>query len=488
MIRYVFLFLILYGPAWGTETEMGNFAQVTASNHLLFSNSKDPSDKEAQPSGHLMHEATVGAHYGTLHTDIQFANRFFVSNPEGPDNPFVLEKKRLELEWKNWELKLGDSHEQLGKGIALSLYRDPAFGIDNTLEGASIKFQSSGLRTKFFLGRINALHAPVAINPQSNPVEGRNVWLAGASAHVNAGAQIEAGPHYLAALSQPSGTTRYDKSWHTVGATFSKSELWQNFDLYLESNVLFWQHSTIGVAEMQPVGTGSYGSLSWVSAPWKVKLESKNYRQYTFEFQKPPTLEEEIVLSSNTIDVFASRLSIERTLGRASVQASYLQGYDRFLDTSIHHGVLGSKFAGPLGLQNEVRGGYRTLPGHNNLIHAALKTKLKTFKAQSIEFGVRSQHQVENLDLSPATEDRHRLELTYVFSKSLNLQLGYEYIPTNGEAAGRHFANLGGSYQIAKLSTRAFVGQTGGGTECSAGVCRRVQPYSGFMLETYYTF
>ena len=127
------------------------------------------------------------------------------------------------------------------------------------------------------------------------------------------------------------------------------------------------------------------------------------------------------------------------------------------------------------------------MPAKNNLAHISSKLSFPTFRRQSIEVVALKQFQRKDFVLG-TSEDRSLLELTYTFSDALNSTVGYEYIPTNSDSVGKHFANVGAGLKQGALSSRCFLGQTSGGTRCSGGVCRVVPPYTGAMLETTYTF
>src|SRR5260221_591535 len=113
------------------ETGAGD-VRITATDHVIFSNSKDPSDTVAPTTNLFMNEALVRGEVGPYSLDIDFTNRFTTNGPQTVNKPFVLEKKTLAADWTDWQIKIGDSHHELGRGIALALYRDNVFGVDNT--------------------------------------------------------------------------------------------------------------------------------------------------------------------------------------------------------------------------------------------------------------------------------------------------------------------------------------------------------------------
>ena len=165
-VKYVLLgaFTVCFG-VWGAliEATTAGELNVTAENHALFSSEKDTDNMSAPSDNRFRHEATVRAQVRQYSADVQFANDLALdpASPRTP-RPFVLEKKTIAADFENWEVMLGDSHQELGRGIALALYQDEVFGINHTLEGGSVRFFPDGGELSFFGGRINTLRAPVA--------------------------------------------------------------------------------------------------------------------------------------------------------------------------------------------------------------------------------------------------------------------------------------------------------------------------------------
>jgi len=462
-----------------------NAAEVAFSyrNHAIFSNAHEDGDPSEPSTSLLMHENSLQTEYSNYRLGIDFANRL-TPDGDGNLNRLTLEKKMAMATFGNWEFVAGDSHQELGRGIALSLYRDPVFGLDNTLEGASVRYQPEGATAGLFVGRVNALRVPVAINPATTSLVDNEFLLLGTYANGLVAPDTRIGGHYVLGANRPLDSNGFNKNYHTLGASFQQDNIADEWDLYAESNILVTRN--LESASEVPNGFGSYGSVSWAPMPWKAKVEIKDYRDYAFEFRRPPTLEEDIIESINTSSVTAGRLSVEHRQmeTKMTLTGSYLLGRDRLVGADIHHGVVGSRFIGPLGLEMEVRGGYRTMPGKSDLSHASVKTKAKTFRGQAAEVTYRKQYEHINLDSLPTVKDRNLFDFTYTFSELFNVSVGYEYFPRASETAGNHFFNGGGSLRLGSLTTRAFVGKTNGGTICSGGVCRQVPPYTGAYLET----
>ncbi len=472
-------------------SETPSVFRFSSTDHMILSNAKDPDDAASSPTDVLMHENTLRGDFSDYSLGVNFSNRWTTDGPRDSVRAFVLEKKVVTGEWESWRVDVGDSHQELGRGIALSLYRDPVFGIDNTVEGGSVRYHPSGLDVNGFVGRVNALKAPVAINPVANPIDGRQVLIAGASVKGRVTSDTQVGAHYVFTSQMPLDWRLFDKKqWHTGGATLGVDNVLEGVDLYLESNLLVTSLPDAPATSL-PNGYGSYGSLTWSPHPWKARIEVKDYRDYFYDFRRPPTLEEDIVLAINTQNVSAGKLYVEHQFqdSKTTVYGSYLIGDERVDHATLHHGVLGTKFAGPGRSAFEVKSGYRTEPGKMYLAHGAVKSKLHTFKGQAVELEVRKQYTKSDSDSALVkSEDRNSVFFTYTFSEMFNAGLGYEYIPTNPDSAGKNFFNVGGTYKWGQLTAKAFIGETSGGVLCSGGVCRQVPPYTGAMVETTYVF
>ncbi len=476
--------LILFTAAAGFSDE----ARISATSHSIFSNTQDIEDTSSPRNTEFMHEAQVRADWRRYSFGIEFANTIVTDQSPIISQPMVLEKGFAIADWDDFKITLGDSYQEFGKGIALSLNRNSVFGTDNTLQGGSFEYRPKSFGVSLFGGRVSAVKAPVSLYPTPTSLIRNELLLAGAQVYVKPVSDTKISGHTFTAINRPLNSTRFDKGWNTVGASLSRDGLFDAVDLYAESNVLmpFTMHGPDGER-----GYGHYASISWVPLDWRLQVEGKDYRQETFEFRRPPTLEEDIVENPNITNVSAGRASAEYKIDPArawSVFSSYLYGDDRDVHSPVHHVVVGTKFLGPAMSRIELKTGYRTFPGRDNLGHASIKGKIPTFTGQTAEVGFRKYSAMTNLHFAPAKEDRNNVDVSYVFGEAFSLGLNYEFVPTNQEASGRHFINATTQVRVADLSTKIMAGKTSGGTMCSAGVCQRVPPFSGVMLETTYRF
>ncbi len=463
--------------------------RIGAAGHAMLLNSTNSDDPSAKPEYNLLHESKITAELNDFQADLVLTNRWNPNGNQAQNSYVTLEKKTLTYGWSTGRIVLGDSYQELGKGIALSLFRDPNFGLDTTLEGISIKQTLTPVTLTTFAGRVNAMKNPVALNPLENPVAGREVFLASQAIATKVTSDIEVGGHYLFTTQRPAEAPTFDKNWHTLGVNFAVNGIADTIDVYGETNALVTDGLGANAKNAYPTGFGSFVSIGWADAGWRVKAEGKDYRQYYYDLRRPPALEDDIVATLNTQDVTAGRLTVERQLApKTSVYSSFLYGSDRNYRAELRHGIVGGKFIGPLSSAIELKAGYRWMPGNQNMSHASGKLKLPTFKGESLELEYRKQIENKELKTYRVIDDRNQTYLTYNFSEQFNAGLGFEFVPTNPEPVQANFYNAQATFKSGPYQAKVFAGQTSGGTLCSGGVCRLVPPFSGAYLEGVYTF
>lgn len=476
------------------KVESDTHSRIAVTDHLIFSNSKDPQDPDSLATNLFMHEDTVRGEYGSLGADVNFTNRYATSGETGQNKIFTLEKKTLSFTKDTWDLKLGDSNQEFGKGIALSLYNNSVFGVNNTLEGIAASVHPDTFKLNLMAGRVNQLRAPVAINPEPNQLlaQDKNVYLAAASVGGNLGAGTKLSGHYVGTMDENNTTKVIGSNTHTAGVVLEKEGILEDVDFYSESSAFFTTKRLNGEEVTQPTGYGSYGALVWSPLPWKAKLEFKDYRNLEREWVRVPTLEDELIVSLHNKNVSAFRAYGERKIGesRATVYSSYLIGQDREDNAVINHPIIGTKIPLPNHAEVESKVGYRWEPNRNFFIHAGGKGKIRTGKGQYAELDIRKQFGRSGLEKGLLYDelDKYVAQFTYTFSENFNATIGYEYVPTNEYAQGQHFPSLGASYKTGAVVARGFVGQTSGGPQCSGGMCRNVPAFTGAMAETTISF
>lgn len=479
---FAILFLLSLEGAHGESLELPiSSINWQIRNHTLFS-STDNLDEPGTSPRLLRSETQLGMERGLFSAGVTLSNRLAVGESDNQDVPIYLEKKHLTFENDRWQWILGDSHQELGRGVALTLFRDETLGIDNTLEGISGKVvPEEGSEIRAFGGRVRSWRSPVALVPFPDPLVDREVWLAGAGLKTRF-EETTLGAHYLLTLNRPLGQD-LDKRWHTIGALIGQ-QLGPHLDIYMETNVMVREDLAFGTPNT--TASASYGTLVFGAGSWKGKAEFREYRGFAYDFQRPPTMEEDIVSTLNFSDVTAAKFTVERRLGvYNSIRASLLMGNDHTVDTTFRHAVAAAKWkAGPVAVDSRL--GYRWFDGQSQIAHGDIKAKIPTVTGQSVELGYRKLYSRTGLNLIPTTDDRNFFDLAYTFSSHWSLTVGAEYVSSSSTT--KTFANAGLMAKYDAFSSRAFLGSTSGGPQCSGGICRMVPAYSGVMLEGSYAF
>ncbi len=457
---------------------------IGVSNHSLLTSTNLNQEDGASPQL-LRSETALRAEYGKFTFGTSFSNRVSLTQTDGLNSPIALEKKSITFESDEWKVVAGDSHQEIGRGIALSLFRDDTFGIDNTLEGLSVKFTPENWEAFAFGGRVHSFLNPVALLPMTNPLIARQVFLFGGGLKRKFG-KAAVGMHYLQSLNQPAGGD-INLRRQTVGAVVSADQFAPDWDFYAESNLM--QGRRLGIIERDlPEGYGSYASLVYAPSSWKWKLDFKDYRDFGYDFHRPPTMEEDIVTVLNFSDVTTARFTAERRIGaHHSIRAAVMAGEDRTYNGQLYQGVVAGKWkAGRVAFESRL--GHRLIHRQNYLTHGDLKAKIPTRAGQTLELGYRKMTGRSGLSSIAQDEDRNFFDLGYTFSAYWSLNAGYEFVPSYPNSVGKHFGNVGLLAKYDAFTGRALVGSTSGGPQCSGGICRLVPAYSGVMVDTTYSF
>ncbi len=475
---------ILAPPVFGEGIELDVPAfGFNISNHTLFTSTQNLESENLSPQ-QIRSETHVRAESGRYSLGVILSNRLAVARNDGADVPVYLEKKYIAFDTDHWQVVAGDSHHEIGRGIALALFRDETFGIDYTVEGGAVKYSTDHVEFKTMGGRVRTLMNPVTLIPFQSPLFNREIWVGSASAKYK-WKETQLGAHYLITQNRPSDIGVFDKRWHTGGLTFTADNFAPGWDAYGETNVMVNERLVAPLDQTLPTAFGSYASVVYSPLPWKLKLEVKDYRDYNYDFHRPPTMEEDIVTSLNFSNVTAARFWVERRLGvYNSLRASLLMGDDRVVKTTVRHAVAAVKWKfGTVSV--EARSGYRWLTNQSDLLHGDIKAKIPTFTGQFVEVGYRKLNGYSGLNFFTTLDDRNFFDLAYTFSSHWSLNFGTEYVPTNPDKV---FFNVGTLVKVDSFTSRAFVGSTSGGPQCSGGICRMVPAYSGLMLEGTYAF
>jgi len=454
------------------EMDAPTSLKIKAFDHLLMSQNDD--SNTSQKENRAMNEIKLLADYGSWAVVAGGTNRYN-SLDRLQNRYFDLEKYSVQWESSQWKAKLGHSYLQLGQGIALSLFRDPVLGVDDTLEGAHASYQVESLKAQLFGGRLSTWKNPVALNPMNDKLEGKQILLGGAQISLS-GESVQPQLYGFVA-EQKSIEGRVETRYASVGNAWEFSEVIPETDIYLESNLL-------SRGEKQPLGIGSYVSIVPTLGSWRLKLEGKDYRNYEFAFRKAPTLEDEVVETLNTQNVSSGRMTVEKLVSETSLTflgTSFALGIDRQQLYQYYHSTLFVKNIDASFMQVDAKAGHRSEGEYGKLWHGNVRLKTKHLGFRSTEFGFNKRSYAYNQVLFPALEDRNSWDVAFAITKEFNLGAGFDWIPSRDDQ--KYFGNLTLEWRAQSWNLKTFLGSTGGGTQCSLGICRQIPAYNGAYLE-----
>lgn len=417
------------------------------------------------------------------------------TNPSGYQNEARLERISLTHAFgEQATVTLGDTHQQLGRGLLLSLRRVDELGSDQALRGGAAAWQGDLFSSTIFAGRTNIANLD---GVTQRYLEDPNDTLAGASATFHLGrADLSFHGLYLAA-STPALPDKFDDD-HTVAG-----------GAYLDLPVASWVtlYAEGAVEQYRLAGKDSPGTAAYASADLDLQLVSLLLEGlYLDQFQiagsydetlqrrntynLPPTLEriDQEVLDNENVRGGRAKISrafldgslvlytsgMFRQYGPASAVVDAIHGYGGFEFT---YGGGASRWYASGGYREEIQDGQTE--AFKTMRHA------ETDWVQAVG-GPWALHVTVN------HEDRSLLERDYIrgttlfgFDRlglgSLMAEVGYD---TFNEKTQQLFLAANVVWEAADWMTlKGVFGSQRGGIKCIGGVCRDFPAFSGARLE-----
>lgn len=416
------------------------------------------------------------------------------SAPAGQRSAYVsevrLERFRLQHEFSEVTLLGGDTHLQLGRGIALSLRKVDELGLDQALRGGHVVWHGETVRLQAFGGITNIANMD---GVTQRHLEDPNDTLAGASATLHAG-PADISVHGLF-LQNRVPTLKMAGDDHTVlGGAYVDLPLSYRLSLYAEG----------AVQQYRLAGTNHNGTAAYASADMDLGIVSllveglylSDFRvagsfdevlQQPNFYNQPPTLEryDQEVLDNQNVRGARAKISrplldgrlvlyvngMFRQFGPAEAAVDALHGYGGF---ELTYGSSSRWFASA-GYREETQEG-RTL---KTMVHAESDWVQELGKGYSLHLTVN--HEARTLD------DRPYIRGTTLFGMEKNrlgalmLEVGYD--TQNPNQRQFFLAGIFAWHTYDWLTARAVVGSQRGGLKCIGGVCRDFPAFTGARLE-----
>ncbi len=444
----------------------------------------------------------------------------------------------------------GDFYVNFGRGMALSLIKQPDIGVHNTLRGGRLEYRIPRRFKGIVVGGV---------------VNGRNIdgltkqiheddplaRIAGARFEFEVGDSATVGAHGV--LMRPRFTDENqiadDRLWVdqspgvSVSSAGATGELnLEKLHIYVEGNAQV--HDDYRPPEGKDIegepGYAAYGEISYDLSPFNLKLEGIYYHRWLMEGQKrgsaPQAQFLTLAMAYHHLVTLETKWMVIKSLGNAKggklsgdvyikdtntqlTLSNALIKYEGGLkpngawtdhgDTLIIHPILRAhQIFGDTGLQVILDGGYRyeiETAGEERtgqLWHITADFTAAISGPHSIE--IKSEIRRHELEI---TEDNdYWITLTtvgYELSGLFGLSISHEFSDQLGGIIGKigdwelpwpkqHYFFLMGSFHTPKpleaLSFRMFAGAQRGGFKCIGGVCRVYPDTVGAWVEAVYRF
>jgi hypothetical protein len=401
-----------------------------------------------------------------------------------------LERFRLQHEFEEVTLLGGDTHLQLGRGIALSLRKVDELGLDQTLRGGSVLWNGDVVRLQAFAGVTNIANMD---GVTQRHLEDPNDTLAGGSATFHLGpADVSVHGLYLQPRVPVLEGTGND--FTTLGGAYVDLPLSHRLSLYVEGALQRYR-----IVGLDHDGTAAYASADMdleivsllveglyldgfrVAGTYDETLQQPNF------YNQPPTLErfdQEVLDNQN---VRGGRVKISRPLldGRLVL---YTNGMFRRFGTDeaavdALHGYAGFELTYGSSSRWFASAGYReeTQDGHTlkTMVHGESDWVQELGKGYSFQLTVG--HESRTIDDRPYVRGTTLVGLDKTRLGALMFEVGYDTLNPNQRQF--FFAGILAWHTYEWLTARAIVGSQRGGLKCIGGVCRDFPAFSGGRLE-----
>lgn len=390
-------------------------------------------------------------------------------------------------------LSLGDSHLQLGRGIALSLRRVDELGSDQALRGGGIGWQGDLFSARAFAGRTNISNLD---SVTQRFMEDPDDVLAGASATMHLG-RADVSVHGLMLRARVPVSPEVDDDGTNLGGAYLDVPVTDWLSLYVEG----------AVEQYRIVRTDTRGYAGYAAADIDLQVVSLLVEGlYLDQFQvmgstdellkrrtvynQPPTLERIDQEVLNNEDVRGGRVKVSRAFLDGSL-VLYTSGMLRQFGrgnstTNAIHGYGGFEYTYGGGRSRwYASGGYRQEAFADDGRVEKSMEHAETDWVQSIggpwAFHLTVGHEQRKQDTGPYMRGTTLIGFDRAGWGSLLAEVGYD---TQNEETQQAFLAGIVAWTAADWATvKAVVGSQRGGIKCIGGVCRDFPAFSGARLE-----
>lgn len=442
----------------------------------------------------------LDGHMGSTSAHLQLDGVYFTESPDlafvGPSRPSAyvselrLERIRLQHDLGQVSLLAGDSHMQLGRGIALSLRKVDELGLDQTVQGGSVLWEGDLASMQAFAGRTNIANLDGVTQKH---LEDPSDILAGGRSTFHFG-PADVSVHGLYLQPRVPAAKGVGNDFTTVGGAYVDLPLSYRLSLYAEGNVQRYR-----LAGSEHDGAAAYLSADMdlevvsllVEGLWLDDFQVAGSRDEALQqrntYNQPPTLErfDQEVLDNKDVRGGRARISrpfldgslvfyvngMFRQYGPAGTEVDALHGYGGF---ELTYGSSSRWFASS-GYREEVQGGHVI----KTMIHGESDWVQELGSGYSLQLTVA--HESRTMDARPYIRGTTLVGLDKSNLGSLMLEVGYDtFDPSQRQL---FIAGIAAWRSMDWLTMRAILGSQRGGIKCIGGVCRDFPAFAGGRLE-----
>ena len=241
--------------------------------------------------------------------------------PDGaPKNALaVLEKVYLKYTHRSFSLEVGDFYAAIGRGLLISMVRQPDIDQDNSLLGA---------RADVFTKSVDAMAFVGLTNPQEVSMELRNQQIDKVERSLLAGGFFKVRPVKGLELSAHGvGYELTQLASGAVGGTIGARGLGDAVDLFFEGDAFIYGQDPEAALNLPKAGYGLYGTVTGYAGPLTALFEFKRYKDaqlmrqsgpvVPLQYNAPPSLEYQISITEDvngsivSNDIIGARLQGE---------------------------------------------------------------------------------------------------------------------------------------------------------------------------------
>jgi thiol-disulfide isomerase/thioredoxin len=420
-----------------------------------------------------------------------------------PFEPKVrLAKRYAQYSTKAIRARAGDFYASLGRGLVFSLVKvfeeeGLDFVVDTTVDGGQVALASGRLSGEVFGGCIDR---PEDRSIRDKVLGGSVGWTISRFGTVRvqgSSADLEPGSEF--------GNRRADLG----SVSLDLPALWGVAEIYGELSLI---RRRVYDVEAPVDGHGLYLGSKLRSGNFSLLLEVKDYREFNFEYGRPPLLEsEELEILADQFDLdrtdisgYSARLDYYAPASEVLLYAKYLrvddnpEDHPRFgsYEREIGHVLAGFEKKFPRGGYLHGLAGWRR---EDATSVAFLSTDGRTFHDQlNVNWPLGGRWSLEADWKHKAFDgdgyDYHEIRSGLSLHRSPRWMLSALYERTTDPAvvfaagrrdfwAGQLEIRLAGGH-----SFRLFAGSTKGSMKCAGGVCRLFPPFEGVRLEAFLRF